>query len=984
MEKPDEKKWDGNAFRHNFTVYVRTFYSLSAFEPLAEEKTLGKHNQVCAENHQNDVKETLDDASKPDHPLEQTSNEKECALKPKMLKFKKVKDGRLSFAGSKNYTKLHQKESECIHVSPLKFVGNDPETESQTLRGYLDEDCEPAVVKAEQVDGCSAVGCSGDDSGQKERGFLASLQEADIECVAVVCKRTSNVMNNRCRVSDDSAGESVKQEVNDGIDGRHKIRQDSKGDEELNAIKIDFCNTPGKTLENVSSIMSNDSSCKRDGVDQRTSPQNQYSEEGCNQMETDSIIELENSYPSCSQSKECMSRHTCTEAGILNQGKFAGENNGDLEPLSVIDNATGDSVSYENGPSSKSTASSCIDEDSSDDFQVSSIRNPQVAPPTCIAEKSGKKTKKRNGTKKCKNKTVMPGVGGHQKSQKLPAEWSCSACTFINDGQLLECTICLTPRVAIEESSSAPNKADVGSKIFNGQSRDDEEMEQVEEAGVSKLRGHLQNSKPTINNSGQDFVVVCDKTQITEPGLPPWSCSACTFFNLSEMIECSICLTPRRRSQRWSVTKNTNEVERQEKDYLNKNKSNKRKRWEGDRVKDKNKQEIDVLVDSFSVTDRDESIGVNSIPHCDRDTSVADPEGLTPEPTELSRDTDSRLKDSGLEVKSSQDGPGGIKSNLRKRLKLEEVEADSTNYNNDISDEIGDFSDDSDSFCQKRSPTCHSTVPSRPDQKEPAPFTPVDKDVTSSEDCFLSADDDIEELKPRQKTDCCLNGTTNNLEVYSDKPVVSANSLGAMSSSKNNSAVPSSEVDSSDNSLSCQQSGSNMVEDLEDLKAAAEELFTSEWEDDDSWWEGESCSGQSSLTSSNEAASSSPAITSPGFTKCSDLYSITELQKKVQRTPEQPKTFIATAVDNVQHFELTASLDNKMPSSPVTHCSFTAETAVVLEEEEEDDPDDIPEAMKLKFCLSLYTERVYLYNEVNYLTCKSSDSLKYFYVLSLV
>lgn len=976
------KKWGGNVLRHYFTVYVCAFHSLSAFEPLSEKTTLDKHNQVWAESHQTDVKETLNDANKPDQPSQQTSNEKECALKPKMLKFKKVKDGRLSFAGSKNYTNYtkHQKESECIHVSPLKFVGNDPDTESQTLRGYLDEDCEPAVVKAEKVDDCSAVGCSGDDSGHKERGFLASLQEADIECVAVVCKRTSNVMNNRCQVSDDSVGESVKQEVNDGIDDRHKIRQDSKGDEELNAIKIDFCSTPGKTLENVSSIMSNDSSCKRVGVDQRTSPQNQYSEEGCNQMETDSIIELENSDPSCSRSKECMSGHTCTEAGILNQGKFAGENNGDLEPLSVINNATGDSVSYEikfarvddiankdkkdNGPSSKRTASSCIDEDSSDDFQVSSIRNTQVAPQTCIAEKSGK-TKRKKGTKKCKNKTVTPGGGGHQKSQKLPAEWPCSACTFINDEQLLECTICLTPRVAIEESSSAPSKADLDSKTLNGQSRDDEEMEQVEEAGISKLRGHLQNSKPTIKNSGQDFVVVCDKTQIAEPNLPPWSCSACTFLNLSQMIECSICLTPRRRSQRRSVTKNTNEVERQENDYLKKNKSNKRRRWEGDRVtKDKNKQEIDVHVGSCSVTDRDESMGVNSIPHCGRETSAADPEGLTPEPTELSRDTDSRLKEGGLEVKSSQDGSGGIKSKLRKRLKLEEVEADSTNYNNDISDEIGDFSDDSDSLCQKRSPTCHSTVPSRPDQKEPAPFTPVDKDVTSSEDCFLSTDDDIVEIKPRQKTDGCLNGTTNNLEVYSDKPDVSTYSLGAMGSSKNKLAAPSWEVESSDNSLSCQQSGSNMVEDLEDLKAAAEELFMSECEDDDSWWEGESCSGQSSLTSSNETAYSSPAITSPGFTKCSDLYSITELQKKVQRTREQPKTFIATAVDNVQQFELTANLDNKMPSSPVTHGSFTPETAVVLEEEEEDDPDDIPEAMKLKFCLSLYTERVYLYDEV--------------------
>lgn len=156
-----------------------------------------------------------------------------------------------------------------------------------------------------------------------------------------------------------------------------------------------------------------------------------------------------------------------------------------------------------------------------------------------------------------------------------------------------------------------------------------------------------------------------------------------------------------------------------------------------------------------------------------------------------------------------------------------------------------------------------------------------------------------------------------------------------------------------------------MEENLEELKAAAEELFMSEWEDDDSWWESDSCSGQSSLPSSSEAASRSPAATSPGFTKCSDLYSVTELKKKLQTTPEQRTTCTAAVVDNVHHIELTDNLDSKMLSSPVTPVSFTPETAAALEEEEEDDePGNVPEAMKLKFCLSLYTERVYLYDEV--------------------
>ena len=1060
-----------------------SLYCFLAFEPLPDEKTLDKHNQVCAENHQNDVKESVNDISKPDQPSEEATEEKHCPLKPKMLKFKKVKDGKLSFTGSKNYTKLHQKESKCAHLSPLTFVGNDPESESQTLRGYLDEECEPAIVKTEPVDDCSVVGGSGGDSGQKERGFLASLQEADIECVAVVCRRTSNIMQSGCQVSDNSASECVEQEVKQGIGDRHKIRQDSKEDVDLNEIKVDILDTTGNTLENVSPIKLTDLSCKRDGEQERTSPvksysaQSQYSEEGCNQMETDSISEVENSNPSCSRSEERLSGESCTEAGVLNQDEF-GEGNGDIEPVSVFNSASGGSVSHEtkfahmdgivsmdDGPSSGSVgdrseetccsmqslevnvasstadnlpytakclvqkdmlkenvasnidsgevkanaASGCADEDSSDDFQVSSIRNSQMAPPERTAQKSSR-AKKRKGTKKFKNKTVSREVRNRSNSEKLPAEWPCSACTFINDGQLLECSICLTPRVAIVESSRTANSTDMGFTISNRQTGDNLEM--METAGVSKiinsassnggrngavakdvmtLEGINDRSTPqaegdkdrqslvlphstpvgdvlvdseelstgaskAVHNSAtlEEAMAVdgSDKGQIAEPGLPPWSCSACTFLNLSQMIECSICLTPRRRSLRLSASKNTYTVERQEKDSLNMKKSNKRRRCDRDRdrvKKDSNRHEMDVDAVGCSITNISESIDVSSIPvtHYHENTSVADAEGLTPEPTEPSHDAGRRLGDAGPEEDPGQDGSGVIKSKPRKRLKLEALEADI-----DMSDEIDDFSDGSDSIGQNRALTCHSTFSSSTDQKEAAPSTPTD--------CFLSTDDDthVVEVKACQKTDNPL-ADKNTSKGYLDKPDVLAHSVGATGSIEENLTVSCTEVP-------CQPSGSRLEEDLEELKAAAEELFMSEWEDDDSWWESDSCSGQSSLPSSSETTSRSPAVTSPGFTKCSDLYNVTDLKKKLQTTPEQRKTCTTAAVDDVQQFELTGNLGSKIPSSPVTPGSFAPETAAA--EEENDEPDDVPGTIKLKFCLSLYTERVYLYDEVNYLT----------------
>ncbi|KAL9962458.1 hypothetical protein ACROYT_G031562 [Oculina patagonica] len=437
------------------------------------------------------------------------------------------------------------------------------------------------------------------------------------------------------------------------------------------------------------------------------------------------------------------------------------------------------------------------------------------------------------------------------------------------------------------------------------------------------------------------------------------------------MIECSICLTPRRRSQRLSTSKKTRAVERQEKHGVNKNKSSacKRRRWSQNRAKkDENPLDMEVEVVSSSVTCIDESNGTSSITDCVHDTLVPDREGLTPE-HEVPYDTDGRQAHGGLDEHSSEDSSGGIRSRPRKRLKLEEVDTGST-----VSDDIGDFSDDSDSLCENGSLPYHGmslSVLSSDAQKDSTPCKPFDnKEVTISGDCVLPTDDEKMEpttqLSPEsfqiRKDDC---------EVYCDKLDVSAQSIESIGNIKEPLAVSSSstgDYTTGENSLSCVQSGSKRVENLEELKAAAEEIFMSDWEDDDSWWEEESCSGQSSFPSSNETTSSSPTVTSPGFTKCSDLYSVAELKNKLQATPQQPKTCTTTVVNtcNIQQIERAASNrypNSNMPLSSVNEGNLTPETAAAIEEEETDGEEDVPEAMKLKFCLSLYTERVYLYYE---------------------
>lgn len=224
-------------------------------------------------------------------------------------------------------------------------------------------------------------------------------------------------------------------------------------------------------------------------------------------------------------------------------------------------------------------------------------------------------------------------------------------------------------------------------------------------------------------------------------------------------------------------------------------------------------------------------------------------------------------------------------------------------------------------------------------------------DVASPVDSILSSDQEELQLRTDHGARCCKIGN-NDLEMdceqldVSDHLVteqysgVSSNVGGHLPSSKN------SEID-------------EVMEDLEELKAAAEKFFSSEWEDDERWWEEESSFEISSSASSSETASSSPKVTSPGFTKCSDFCSVTELKKKLE-TDAKPKAAQKPqyAKGNPENTE-AAPLANEYNSRP--------ELDPVIEEEEEDEKDAPPEAMKLKFCLSLYTERLYLYTQVSYL-----------------
>ena len=1015
-----------------------------------EESPLNKDSKPCIESLEN-----CDNLNADPKPDEEALKEEECPLKPKTLKFKKVKDGKLSFAGSKTYTKLRPQESNCI--SPLKFVGNDPETESQTLRGYLDDEDEPEVLNAEDRCG-DKDGCSSEVSRPKDRNFLTSLQEADIECVAVVCKRTPSMLQNRRQIFDET-----EVAINDL---RHTCN-DSKGDFSSKDIEVD---TISESLERTSASVTpkpkSFSGGKLQNEQEGASCEKSYSRRShsfngiFNEMDTDSVDEGIKYPSSCSQeaqSGESVSsqvkftpvdnKAVAGERDLCEGSKSSGDGTGvnccNMQSSRGNTGSTCSSVvnssmcSMQNDACKERSVTKivvedsdteetdvttiCPDDDSSDDFQVSSMKKTQVAPPPVTQKPSKGKKRKATNKSKTKQKAANRGAKNCNSRRQPPADWSCNACTFINDGQLLECSICFTPRSKTDETACIVNDDDLSIEILNGRDRDDVrmadnndlsevrvdinyigencgmigaiakhdgssqrvitspqltlfldnqqtvELHPAESTIAYNLPSESMTTPPDVSKTTgkstvlgeQPTIDVSKNSQVAEPALPPWACSVCTFLNLSELIECSICLTPRRRSQRLSASKSVLTVETEREVSVSKTTSNKMRRLNGDKKeKGEKPQEIDVEDgrDTFGLIPLDESTD-STTAHCDHDIPMAEDDGLTPEPVGSPHDTGTCSSTShtqhGHEV-SSEESSGEITLKPRKRLRLEDVEADN---------DIRDFSDDSDVLCNSRALTCSSTISSSTGPKElvaDMPFDGKDVHIASPVDRVLSANEHEMEHRTNHKPKNC-EVDNNDWEVKCKKLDVSDHSVEAVHTSEVSSTV-SSEVTDCSNLLSFQQSGIDEVgENLEELKAAAEELFNSEWEDDDCWWEEESCSGQSSFSSSGETASSSPIVTSPVFTKCSDLYSVTELKNKLQVTPGQSNIPTTT----VQQFERTTSnTENEMASSLANEYTFRPESAPVVEEEEEDEPEAVPEVMKLKFCLSLYTERVYLYDKV--------------------
>lgn len=941
-----------------------------------------------------------------------------CPLKPKTIKFKKEKDGKLTFATNRGYTKLQKRENQFKSSAPT-ITENDPDSESQTFRSYLDDDCE--AFKAENTDGMDVESVQNASDGDEQearpsRGFLASLQDADVECVAVVCKRASNIetQRNGFTFEDESSPENSELERGHRALSQNPIKadvveRDGKADDFSGTSIFDVgaakqrapqqMQTPPDPSGTVHGDYAADSSITRMeshslcGAPENSDfeglqPKSNETERRFIAMDTlvpEGKRDIGNSEKG-SRSKRCSSCHVgdyCDVEMTISKEKgpdfrctFLKEKEAkDIQPLEDIDKGASFSAQSATCGLSSGNFAPCStsdvrvrgdtlcrhessDELSSHDFVDSSLGKYQTE--VKMKQKSIK-TKKRRSKRRLSNTTGTCKKGASLKC-KEPPRWSCIACTFINDGQLMECSICFTPRGNVTENKSNAgymcrmDVADVlsarkeikqlpvgDSRHFesNSSERTQDTPEKVSGDGLSEGGTPDQQSHKLYKPSAE-----------IESVLPPWHCSFCTFINMAEMIECSICLTPRRRSQRLSDKKSLPS------DHKKMDMSRRKRRWDRDILtKDRNDESDFVIQSSLK--------RVHEV-NCDEREKSEQVEGpcegfvshqAVPPCLEFNREPlagkESTLRCSSQVMLERNDT---VLESERVEIDVTQQNKSTSNYNERlISDDV-----------------------LKPEQMEELYDHPkCDLKRTMHDDfSFSTTSSSRKRLKLHDYNEIStLEGSSNISDFSDDSEIPCIDDTCRVASSVTFPAVLTSDFSASDGKLEntvvgdpaqcvsgINESKSKGKENVEELNAVveelnAEEIFMSDWENDDEhWWEEINSSEQSSYPSSGDAASSGHSFPDPnkGFAKCSDLYSINELKRKLYSSGEETKAA-----------SLSADFPGLGPDHQTGQTQHQENCAEDKDDEDTNEPDEIPVPMKLKFCLSFYTERVYLYNEVN-------------------
>ena len=228
-------------------------------------------------------------------------------------------------------------------------------------------------------------------------------------------------------------------------------------------------------------------------------------------------------------------------------------------PKSERTNSSTSSRGEQQPPVAPSTKSNSKLADSLDDSQA-----PSQADSAARAFKTAttRTARKRHRTHRKKS------VASRGRNSIFHADWPCGVCTLLNDSQLSECSMCFTPR---KKAANVLRNSFCATAASSPRTSGDSPMEVSKSSGGSDELFQMSTAERRTANAHASDVTTAETpgcrvsrqcSVAGDPdfvrGPPPWCCTACTFQNDWQLIECSICLTPRRRSQRkvrsaWST-----------------------------------------------------------------------------------------------------------------------------------------------------------------------------------------------------------------------------------------------------------------------------------------------------------------------------------------------------------------------------------------------------------------------------------------------
>ncbi|KAK3751990.1 hypothetical protein QZH41_010969 [Actinostola sp. cb2023] len=544
---------------------------------------------------------------------------------------------------------------------------------------------------------------------------------------------------------------------------------------------------------------------------------------------------------------------------------------------------------------------------------------------TNYSSNSQMKTSSNNSSKTDKTRQNIPVKeveerGNSTGSQDACSPWSCVACTFINDSEMVECSICLTVRtqgISKERSDEPGTSTSRAVPSTSSQTTTDTCSENVSSCNTSTSTGiEIKNEARVNTRKSISKQVPFDKDlDDFKESIGQWTCAACTLLNDAMLIECSVCMTPRRRSQRktkshWA----TSSCEKRLREKTKLNKPCKRKREKtvvlSRETVDETEQDVrETVVSEDESVSRQPSLTEGQCTQTRKRLQLEDQEHSLEVAVEEMLGDSEKVKEEVSNVSRSENGENSLtKGQSEALVDLETVEQTQDPFVLELSD--SDATDDDIVNLDESGENFEAN----------SPLT-LDKAISTTGSTTM----------PSTDTERCNQDTQS--EQNNIQPVMTACVNDAEHCNK--------ETDSKQHNTPPEIMDSDQSESLQNLQEAAEEIFGGE---------SEMMEDLQTIDLFNSGENNAKKFSS--FQKVSDLSNLTMTVSSSSLHPSTEASSCASFSEKSSVDSVGSSLVPIVPSE-----------VKISERSVKKKPKAPPTPMTLRFAMSLYTDRVYLYDE---------------------